>query len=110
MTLAKLFRPTFDRRGDPVTGDKTPLGLIQILEGGAAPTRIDGKQETASTEGMIGVWEYQDSGLDVRSGDRLEFGEQRYIVVGNPLWRHEHSFSGTDTLDDMYWVKVEART
>ena len=58
---------------------------------------------------MIGVYTYQDSGLEVKAGDRLEFHNERYTVVGDPLWQDGHSFSGTDTLNDVYWVKVEAR-
>lgn len=116
MTVANLFRPQFDRRGDPVDSSATTsLGSVVILEGGAAPERLNGRQETASTEGQIGVWTYQESGLDVREGDRLEWSipsvndPVRYTVVGQPLWQQAHSFSGTDTLNDIYWVKVEAR-
>jgi len=102
----KVYRFQRDSRGDPIGGavisDANLIGDVHgIVWGGAAPQRVRGRQDVASTEGMIGC-----TGVTLKHGDRLVIAGQKYAVVGDPQYAYPNLFSQTDT--GYQWVELES--
>src|SRR4051794_4436952 len=82
-----VYRWTRDWRGDSPNGDPIHpdnyVGEVDgIVYGSATPQRVNGRQELASTEGMIGC-----TGTPLRSGDRIVVNDNvKLVVVGDPQW------------------------
>lgn len=97
--LATVYRPAArDEHGDPVdengaiirlSGDSTArLGTVDVIVGGASgnyrTVRDAGMRgDVVSTDGMLG---FRADGLQIRSGDIVEAGGQRWEISGPVLW------------------------
>jgi len=105
----KVYRFERDHRGDPVGGavirPENYIGEVDgIVYGSATPQRLNGRQELASTEGMIGC-----TGVPLKSGDRIVVNDAvKFAVVGDPQWAYSNLFTDTDS--GYQWVQVESVT
>jgi hypothetical protein len=106
MSVAQVFRPV----RDAFTGDITDEGYLGdvdgVIIGGQAPRGIRGFESVVDTTGMVGIPFKQRSGIIVEQHDQLKIGSRTYDV-GVKAWEEDHTFSGTDTLNEYYWVNVE---
>ncbi len=100
MTTATVYRPVArDEHGDPtdhsgnvirLSGDSVAkVGTVDVIIGGASgnyrTVRDAGvRGEVISTDGMLGF--PADSEIQLRSGDLVEAGGQRWKITGPILW------------------------
>ncbi|ABE67637.1 head-to-tail stopper [Mycobacterium phage Wildcat] len=107
MSVAKVYRRQLDWRGDPLETEY--LGDIHdVIIGGAVPQELSRFPGLVSTEGQVGIPFEQDSGILVQKADVLVINNVAYTVVGPRQWDEDHTFAGTDVVDELYWVQVEA--
>lgn len=110
MSVARVYRPVTNWRGDRA-GDLEDFyqgDVTGVIIGGAVPQGYGRFPGVVSTESQVGIPFQQDSGVTVQKNDFLSIGNVLFKVVGPRQWDEAHEFAGTDILDDMYWVQVEA--
>ncbi|MDP7728482.1 MULTISPECIES: hypothetical protein [Mycobacterium] len=107
---AKVYRPARDWKGQrPADLEDSYIGDIDgVIMGGPAPQPVRGFPGVTSTEGMIGIARFQESGITVQPDDLLAVQNRLYLITGPRQWDFPNELTGTEF--SYYWVQAENTT
>ncbi len=101
----EVWRSTRDRFGDKASEEKVGE-IANVLLDWHTPQASGEFQETATQSPVMFI--PRDAAVTVQQRDRIKLDGVTYAVVGQPMWRHDHPFTGFRF--SHYQVQVEATT